>query len=319
MSEFASLAMIRVLERGMFELGIGPTPNQRNSHFAHSRGGKVDIDAKRDLLMHAIREGGVQCLPQLGRGVQHFAYEPTHRAMTSASTPIELFHRWQRLEKYIHSLHRIELLDVGENQIGLVHQSKQIATKPELTESLVVIGVLAALIRSMGAQNVKVLKCGIPVYPELRKKDVVSQKLNDPTCSWVFSWTAVNKNIEELTDSIPSQLFDASDLPPLAKQVGNACVKDLIAAPTLALIAQKMATSPRSLQRRLSEYGLSYSWLLAEARRRMAAWRLIATPGSLSEIGFCSGYTDQAHFTRDFGSRVGLTPAQYRIEFATGR
>jgi AraC-like DNA-binding protein len=318
MSEFASLAMMRVLERGLYELGIAPPRNQSDGHFALPRGATVDLDAKRALLMHAISQGGVQCLVQLGRGVHHFADEPTHRAMTSASSPMELLQRWQRLEKYIHSLHRVELVNSEENQVGLVHRSKRIGTEPALTESLVVVGVLASLLEAMGAKGVTVHKKSIPVYPQLLERDVAARGLNDPNSAWVFEWTSVEKSTEGLADSAPSHFFDASDWPHVAKQVGNACVKDLISAPTVAVIAQKLATSPRSLQRRLSESGLSYSQLLGESRRRMAAWRLIATTTSLSEVGFFSGYSDQAHFTRDFRSRVGLTPAQYRREFATG-
>jgi hypothetical protein len=59
----------------------------------------------RALLMHAIREGGVQCLVQLGRGVHHFSAEPSFRAMTPATMPLDLLQRGQRLEKYRHSLH----------------------------------------------------------------------------------------------------------------------------------------------------------------------------------------------------------------------
>jgi len=318
MSEFASLAMVQVLERGLYELGIASPWSQSDDHYTPPKSATVDLDAKRALLMHAISQRGVQCLVQLGRGVHHFSDEPTHRAMTSASSPMALLQRWQRLEKYIHSLHRIELVDCEENQVGFVHRSKRIGTEPALTESLVVVGVLASLLEAMGAKGVTVHKKSIPVYPQLLERDVAARGLNDPNSAWVFEWTAVEKSTEGLADSAPSHLFDASDWPHVAKQVGNACVNDLISSPTIAVIAQKLATSSRSLQRRLSESGLSYSHLLGEARRRMAAWRLIETTESLSEVGFFCGYSDQAHFTRDFGSRVGLTPAQYRREFATG-
>ena len=121
MSEFASLAMVRALERGLYVLGLAPICMQSDLGAVPPGGATVDIDAKRALLMHAIREGGVQCLVQLGRGVHHFADEPTHRAMTSATTPLELLQRWQRLEKYIHSLHRVELLESAENHLCVAH------------------------------------------------------------------------------------------------------------------------------------------------------------------------------------------------------
>jgi len=319
MSEFASLAMLGVLERGLYELGIRP-PQIHSKEFSQTtRSATVDLNVKRALLLHAIREWGVSCLVQLGRGVHHFSDEPTHRAMTSASTQFELLQRWQRLEKYIHSLHRLEVLQSGENLVSLAHRSKRVGSEPDLTESLVVVGVLACLLEAMGAVDVTVHKGTTPVFPHLLEQDASALSLLDSVSNWIFKWSGVQKNTESLADSTPSNFFDASEWPFLAKQVGNACVKDLMSTPTLAGVAHRLASSPRSLQRRLSEAGLSYSQLLGEARRRMAAWRLLSTPASLSEVGFFSGYADQAHFTRDFRKFVGLTPAQYRKEFSPGR
>jgi transcriptional regulator GlxA family with amidase domain len=54
---------------------------------------------------------------------------------------------------------------------------------------------------------------------------------------------------------------------------------------------------------------------MAEARVRSASWWLLETVRPIAEIGFLAGYSDQAHFTRDFGRRVGLPPGRYRSEF----
>ena len=51
-------------------------------------------------------------------------------------------------------------------------------------------------------------------------------------------------------------------------------------------------------------------------RLRAAAWWLVRTDTPLAEVGFVCGYADQPHFTREFGRRVGLTPAAYRADFA---
>ena len=56
--------------------------------------------------------------------------------------------------------------------------------------------------------------------------------------------------------------------------------------------------------------------LLAEARYRMAGWWLLQTGTALAEIGFLCGYADQSHFTREFRLRSGMTPGDYRRDFA---
>ncbi len=71
----------------------------------------------------------------------------------------------------------------------------------------------------------------------------------------------------------------------------------------------------RTLQRRRGQAGLSYSRLLAEARCRTGAWRLMHTTDPIAEVGFLSGFSDQAHFTREMQRRVGMPPAAYRQAF----
>jgi AraC-like DNA-binding protein len=38
---------------------------------------------------------------------------------------------------------------------------------------------------------------------------------------------------------------------------------------------------------------------------------------AVSEIGFLCGYSDQAHFTREFKRATGITPSKYRESFAS--
>ena len=48
-------------------------------------------------------------------------------------------------------------------------------------------------------------------------------------------------------------------------------------------------------------------------RRLSRAMELMTTTGrGLAEIAFACGFADQAHFTKQFKKRVGVTPAQYR-------
>jgi transcriptional regulator GlxA family with amidase domain len=49
---------------------------------------------------------------------------------------------------------------------------------------------------------------------------------------------------------------------------------------------------------------------------RAAAWWLLESDRSIAECGFLAGYSDQPHFTRDFGRRIGLAPGRYREHFA---
>jgi AraC-like DNA-binding protein len=70
--------------------------------------------------------------------------------------------------------------------------------------------------------------------------------------------------------------------------------------------------SKRTLQRKLTENGTSYSEVLDRARFR-AASRLLGNPStSVTDIGHQLGYSDVAHFTRAFRRIAGVTPLAYR-------
>jgi AraC-like DNA-binding protein len=69
----------------------------------------------------------------------------------------------------------------------------------------------------------------------------------------------------------------------------------------------------RTLQRLFARYvGVSPKWVIQRYRLHEAAERLAA--GELihqAELALDLGYSDQAHFVRDFKSIVGVSPAAY--------
>ncbi|CAH1657411.1 Helix-turn-helix transcriptional regulator [Hyphomicrobiales bacterium] len=88
--------------------------------------------------------------------------------------------------------------------------------------------------------------------------------------------------------------------------------------PTVAEIAEMARTSVRSLQRKLSAAGLTYSDLLEAARYEKAAKLLRSTDIKVIDVAFASGYADPAHFTRAFRRMSGTTPRRFRNEARPG-
>ncbi|MAK61421.1 MAG: AraC family transcriptional regulator [Ponticaulis sp.] len=84
--------------------------------------------------------------------------------------------------------------------------------------------------------------------------------------------------------------------------------------PTLHDIALALGLSARSLQRRLSEKGLSFQTLIDASRRELAMRLLQTTEYSLAEIAFLTGFSEQSAFTRAFKRWAGQTPRNYRLE-----
>ncbi len=77
-------------------------------------------------------------------------------------------------------------------------------------------------------------------------------------------------------------------------------------------VADHLNLSPRMLQRKLKEEGVSYTELLDACRQKLA-FKLISDENiPLSELTFILGFTDQSNFSRAFKRWSGSTPHQYR-------
>jgi AraC-like DNA-binding protein len=79
-------------------------------------------------------------------------------------------------------------------------------------------------------------------------------------------------------------------------------------------LAAKIGMGERALQRLFSEYvGVSPKWVIRRSRLHDAASQLAnAEEVNLTHLAQDLGYSDQAHFTRDFKAIVGRSPSDYR-------
>ena len=90
---------------------------------------------------------------------------------------------------------------------------------------------------------------------------------------------------------------------------------------TVEEIATRCGSSPRALQRLFREYvGLSPKWVIRRYRLHEAVAR-IGHDGARSNLDWADlalelGYSDQAHFVRDFKQAVGRPPGKFFRLFA---
>lgn len=77
-------------------------------------------------------------------------------------------------------------------------------------------------------------------------------------------------------------------------------------------LADEAGLSERSLQRLVEQrVGFSPKWLVQRRRLHDAVEALKAGATGLADMAADLGYTDQAHFTRDFRTVTGMTPGEY--------
>lgn len=95
----------------------------------------------------------------------------------------------------------------------------------------------------------------------------------------------------------------------------KAILKRLLAGqrPGIKDLARELHLSTRTLQRRLTEQGISFQRLLEEARRELAHHYLLHSSVELSETAYLLGYEDANSFFRAFHHWEGTSPGQWRV------
>jgi len=81
--------------------------------------------------------------------------------------------------------------------------------------------------------------------------------------------------------------------------------------PALTLCARLLGMAPRTLHRRLTDEGTSYSEVLDSVRHRVARECLRAERLSVKEVAYLLGYNDVANFRRAFKRWEGVPPSEY--------
>lgn len=94
----------------------------------------------------------------------------------------------------------------------------------------------------------------------------------------------------------------------------RACLMEILASGqcSRAEVAQRLAVSPRTLQRRLQEEGTSFQQELSALRSELANHYLVNTHYSSAEISFLLGYNNTSSFFRAFHIWTGKTPDTVR-------
>lgn len=86
---------------------------------------------------------------------------------------------------------------------------------------------------------------------------------------------------------------------------------------TVAELSDLACLSTRSLQRLChTRLGLSPLWIIRRRRLQDAAGRLRQPGVLLADVAADLGYSDHAHFSRDFRTVTGMTPSEYAARWA---
>lgn len=109
-------------------------------------------------------------------------------------------------------------------------------------------------------------------------------------------------------EKLLAQLDQGQDL---VTQIRHQLVK-INSFPTLPIIAHMMNSSPRTINRQLSQLNTTYQHILDEARREKAIELLGNSKASIENIATQLGYNDPSNFGRAFRRWLGKSPRAFR-------
>ena len=296
--DFASAAMMRLVAAGLSRQGIPiPVPTSPTAH--------VSLGDKRDVLGAVLAQHGPLAILKITDAAPLMAPEPVVQALTRATDITDLMDRWHRLERFSHGRHTVDAEQLGQDSFRLTHRARVHGPPPGPAESLLVLGLLTVLAEMTVSADVTLKTAAGEVWRSEGKWHAAAT--TQSIGSVVLTATAARRTAE-MPDNRPET--------DLIARLRARLASDPVRRWTLASLAAEAGTSPRTLQRRLSERSASFSRLVTDARIEVAATDLCKSKGpTLTEIAFIAGFADQAHFARSFSRAVGTTPSSYRADF----
>lgn len=253
----------------------------------------------------------------IGQGVSDADYDPIWRGALRSKCPDILFEKWQRFEKFAHSTNRLRIESTNQTSARFQRYTVD-GGVPTAPENLLICGLIIFLLEAIGCKD---LRCEMPMADDaefiIRNNGCFSLPIKSEellTDSWRISWQAFSPrhkddNFEGISLPVSPEFYDemVSFVKILMADISHQWKVDEL--------AKEANLSKRSLQRKLMAAGLSFSHLIRIVRIHEACSLLEVSDAALTSIAFGTGFSDSAHFSRDFRSSMGMTPTDYRSGF----
>jgi AraC-like DNA-binding protein len=168
--------------------------------------------------------------------------------------------------------------------------------------------------------NVK-LTCAATVHPQAYRDALRAPiEFNAPVGTFYFSKETLleplphgTPDVAKATDKIAEQYIETLDPHKVASQVRRLLISLLSSGKAdQELVSKRLNRSASTLQRQLSEEGLTYREVLESTRRSLAEDYLTDGKHSQAQIAFMLGFSDQSNFSRAFKRWTHVSPKQFQ-------
>lgn len=282
-----------------------------------SRGNTGDPD-RSALVDYLLRQVGVgRFLEYCEEFPSQVPTSPLMILLYNSASPCSMVEKITLHAPHFHPTRRLEVVEAGENYF-VVEDVFVSGRPPMAADDLFVFGVLKGVLREYGC-------CGLEVEWEAARSEGLCQLLGsvdihpisvEKFTRWRYRWTGLcrNEQLSGLDDYFYGHLSTEGNLlqQTLTEKVEVIVEKVLPDRLSVGQVAEQVGVSPRTLQRRLKEEGTSYGDICSDVRLSTAERMLPMVNLSIGAIARFCGYSDSAHFCREFKKRHHLSPLRYR-------
>ena len=263
---------------------------------------------------------GPETLLSIGQEIRNISYDPIWHAAIRSTNPALLFDKWRRFEVFAHSQNRLKINQTCEKRILFQRYTVDKGT-PTAPENLLICGLIIALLKEIGCLDLscEMLLTNGEHYTIFEAGHFSTPEKTDAlvTDAWTIEWQSFSPKADNapLEAELPNiTLPEASglSLKTTIETVIQHLINDIARHWKVGELAREAGLSKRSLQRKLHDANLSFSSIVRLVRIHEACRLLKDSKAPITAIGFCTGFSDSAHFSRDFRASMGMTPSDYR-------
>ncbi len=309
--DFSSGVLIRLVLASFKRQGILPELDATLTPHKDLSSPHVSLPIKRELLKKVFDMHGALPIIQAGFDIQRMPENPLSFAMLRSPTVLELVSRFFKLQKYFHSKHRLQLISQSKDAMVMRHISKT-SKSPEIYEDILLGALMAGILSQYGCQNVSLCFAGETAIKDGHILDGFVPPVDCSSFSIVWQGLIRPANIRLKEEVQKIGEFTASNRGYYSAKISKAVAADPLEKWSLADMAVELSLSVRTLQRRLYKEGTTFGECILVSRCQCAAYYMTTQRENLTAVGFLAGFSDAAHFSREFKKNVGLLPSNYQ-------
>jgi AraC-like DNA-binding protein len=265
------------------------------------RAGRVAEEAAHHRRLRALfaQEGAAGVL-DCGREFALSTTDPLVAFLATSTSPLQLAHRYRRVEPLFHLGHRTET-SVSDDSMTFRHVARR-GGAPAIHDTLLLCGATVGMFLRIGVPDLRVVTVDARgAHHRLWPPAITARRVAAGVrpLSWTVSWEGDGRWSHALTAPTHEHL--------------RALIADNPERPwDLRAASAAISVSDRTLQRRLQTDGTTVGRTIVAGRLDAAVALLLRTSLDVTTIALGCGFADLPHLTHHFRRRFDAPPGRYR-------